>query len=85
MVEVILEVVFDVIRIGKQYIESELAGVIELLFSRGFKETFLYGYAFGFKLFVHLDYGILCRCKSVFKTLDDAHGQDYLSIFVRLV
>ena len=85
MIEVILKVVFDVIRIGKQYIESKLTGVVELLPGCSFKETFLYGYAFGIKFFIHLDYSVLCRCKSIFETLDYAHWKNHLSVFVRFV
>ena len=85
MIQVVLEVVLDIVGIGQQDIESKLAGIVEMLFGRRLKETFLYGDPLGIKILVHLDDGILGRSQRVFKTFDDTHGQDHPSVFMGLV
>ena len=85
MIQVVLEVVLNIVGIGQQDVESKLAGIVEMLFGRRLKETFLYGDPLGIEILVHLDDGVLGRSQRVFKTLDDTHRQNHTSVFMRFV
>lgn len=81
-VEIIAEVALDILRIRKQTLESELAGIIKLVAGCAAQEAVRH------RQLLHLlpcvQHGLMRWQQTVMKALHDGHGQDNQPIFVGL-
>ena len=85
MVEVTAEVICDVLGIRQQSIESEWRHIVEVVARSTTQESILDLNTTAFERHIHLDNLVLCSHERIGETLDNAHWEDNISVFVGFV
>ena len=85
VVQVRLEVVLDVVRVGQQRFKGEAAQVVELLSGGPLQEAALHLDFLLVQLLVGLQHLFTGGCQCILKPFDDTHGKNDVAVFVGLV